>query len=95
MISRLALPAAVSRAAIWRYIWSTASLTGGLVGHTVGLVILAKALGPEQFGLLTIVATASNLGLVWCGLGSSETMRRLIARDRSVYAEAAGHAVRC
>ena len=87
------MPAAATRSAITRYVWSTLSMTGGLIGHTVGLVLLAKALGPAQFGIFTIITTASNFGLVWCGLGSGEAMRRLIARDRAAYPRAAGHAL--
>jgi O-antigen/teichoic acid export membrane protein len=75
------------------YLTSTASLTVGLVAHTVGFVVLAQSLGASQFGVLTIITTVVNLGLVWSGLGSGELLRRTIARDRSRYPEVFGHAV--
>jgi O-antigen/teichoic acid export membrane protein len=81
------------RASLMRYVTSTASMGIGLVAHTIGFVILAKTLGPLQFGLLTIITTVANFGLVWSGLGSGELLRRKVARDRATYPEVLGHAV--
>jgi O-antigen/teichoic acid export membrane protein len=81
------------RASLMRYVTSTASMGIGLVAHTIGFVILAKTLGPAQFGLLTIITAVANFGLVWSGLGSGELLRRKVARDRTTYPEVLGHAV--
>lgn len=76
-----------------RYITSTASMAIALVAHTVGFVVLAQTLGPAEFGKLSVITAVANFGLVWCGLGSSELLRRKVARDRSAYPEVLGHAV--
>lgn len=86
----LALPV---RQKIGRYV-STALTTGSsLVAHTIGLIVLARALGVEQYGLFVLVTTGATLALVWCGLGCSETCRRLVARNREDYPKALGHAL--
>ena len=76
-----------------RYAASTSYMGLSLVAHAVGLVILARALGAEQYGTLTLITTASNLALVWCGLGSGEVLRRIVSRDTSAYPQALGHAL--
>ena len=81
------------RQALSRYVWSTMSMGTSLVAHAAGLVILARYLGAEQFGLLTLVTTGSNLALTWCGLGSGEVLRRMVSRDPSSYPVALGHAL--
>jgi O-antigen/teichoic acid export membrane protein len=78
---------------VQRYASSTAYMGISLVAHAAGLVILARALGTEQFGLLTLVTTGSNLGLTWCGLGSGEVLRRMVSRDVATYPQALGHAL--
>lgn len=75
------------------YIASTGSLATGLVAQTVAFIILARSLGAEQYGLMTIVLTAATLGLMCCGLGSGEMMRRRVARDPAEYPRALGHAI--
>ncbi len=81
------------RGQIRDYVASTASLAIGLVAQTCAFVIIARALGAEQYGLLTLVTTASSIGLMWCGLGSGEIMRRRVARDRAEYPAVLGHAI--
>ena len=78
---------------ISRYAWSTSALSISLIAHTVALVILARYLGVEQFGLLSLITTGANLALAGCGLGSGEVLRRLVARDPANYPAALGHAL--
>lgn len=80
-------------AAVWKYASSTASMMAGIVGHSLAMIILARFLGPEQFGKLTILTTVISIGMVWIGLGSTEMLRRHVARDRSAYPTALGHLI--
>ncbi len=81
------------RLLVVRYLASCATMTTGVVAHMVGFIILARALGAEQFGLLQIVTTAAGLGLVWCGIGSGELMRRRVSRDLQEYPSVLGHVI--
>ena len=81
------------RAMLARYIASTSSMTIGMIAHTVGFVVLAQTLGGGTFGVLAIITAVANFGLMWCGLGSGELMRRKVARDRSIYPDVLGHAI--
>ena len=80
-------------AAVRLYASSTAALAIGLIAHTLGLILVARALGPAQFGVLALVTSVGNIGLALSGLGGSEVLRRLVARDRSIYPRALGHAL--
>jgi O-antigen/teichoic acid export membrane protein len=80
-------------AAFGRYVSSTVALGVGLIAHTLGLILVARALGPAQFGTLALVTTVSSLGLAVSGLGGSEILRRTVARDRAIYPRALGHAL--
>jgi O-antigen/teichoic acid export membrane protein len=82
-----------SRRDILGYASSTLSLAIGVIAQTLAFVVLARSLGAEQYGRLTIIMTASSIGLMWCGLGSGEVMRRRVARDKSAYPEVLGHAM--
>ncbi len=76
-----------------RYVSSTVALGIGLLAHTLGLILVARALGPAQFGTLTLITTISTLGLAVSGLGGSEVLRRTVARDPAIYPRALGHAL--
>jgi O-antigen/teichoic acid export membrane protein len=93
MLLRLKQILAERRASAVRYITSTGSMAIGLIAHTVGFIVLARALGAAQFGVLAIITAVANFGLMWCGLGSGELMRRRVARDRSAYPEVLGHTI--
>jgi len=75
------------------YLGSVASLSLSLVAHSIGLIILARALGVQQFGIITLITSVSSLGLVGCGLGAGEALRRLTARNKAAYPAIFGHAV--
>jgi O-antigen/teichoic acid export membrane protein len=75
------------------YASSTGSLMVGLIAQSVGLVVLARFLGIEQFGILMTITAVTNLGGQWCGLGAAEAMRRRTARDLSVYPLLLGHSL--
>jgi O-antigen/teichoic acid export membrane protein len=79
--------------AIRLYLSSTGLLMAGLALQSVGFFILARWLGSEQFGHLSLITAATNLGSSWCGLGTADTIRRRGSREPSLYPDLLGHAV--
>ena len=79
--------------AIRLYISSTSMLTVGIAAQAIGFVVLARWLGSGQFGHLSMITAASNLGAAWCGLGTGEAMRRRAGRDASLYPVLLGHSL--
>ncbi len=77
--------------AIRLYVSSTSLLTVGIAAQSVGFVILARWLGSDQFGHLSMITAATNLGSAWCGLGTGEAMRRRAGREPSLYPTLLGH----
>jgi O-antigen/teichoic acid export membrane protein len=75
------------------YLSSTGLLMAGVALQSVGFIILARWLGSEQFGHLSLIAAATNLGGSWCGLGAMDTIRRRGSREPSLYPDLLGHAV--
>jgi O-antigen/teichoic acid export membrane protein len=66
-------------------------LTVGIAAQSIGFIVLARWLGSDQFGHLSMITAATNLGAAWCGLGTSEAMRRRAGRDPSLYPTLLGH----
>jgi O-antigen/teichoic acid export membrane protein len=93
VFNKLARKLLDNREKLQNYAASTASMVVALVAHSIGFIVLARVLGTVQFGQLTIITTFITLGLVWCGLGSGEMLRRHVARDRAAYAKALGHTI--
>jgi O-antigen/teichoic acid export membrane protein len=93
MLHKLKKVVAHRRASAVRYVASTGSMAVGLIAHTLGFIVLARALGASQYGVLAIITAVASFGLLWCGLGSGELMRRRVARDRSAYPEVLGHTI--
>jgi O-antigen/teichoic acid export membrane protein len=77
--------------AIRLYVSSTSMLTVGIAAQSIGFIVLARWLGSDQFGHLSMITAATNLGAAWCGLGTSEAMRRRAGRDPSLYPTLLGH----
>src|SRR5882762_1003315 len=79
--------------AIRLYVSSTSLLTVGIAAQSIGFVVLARWLGSDQFGHLSMITAATNLGAAWCGLGTGEAIRRRIGRDPSIYPTMLGHSL--
>jgi O-antigen/teichoic acid export membrane protein len=79
--------------AIRLYVSSTSILAVGIAAQSVGFVVLARWLGSDQFGHLSVITAATNLGAAWCGLGTGETMRRRGSREPALYSELLGHSL--
>lgn len=79
--------------AIRLYLSSTGLLVAGLAAQSIGFVILARWLGSEQFGHLSMITAASSLGSSWCSMGVLDTVRRRASREPSIYPDVLGHAL--
>jgi O-antigen/teichoic acid export membrane protein len=79
--------------AIRLYITSTSLLTVGIAAQSIGFVVLARWLGSDQFGHLSMITAATNLGGAWCGLGAGEAMRRRAGREPALYPQLLGHSL--
>jgi O-antigen/teichoic acid export membrane protein len=79
--------------AIRLYITSTSLLTVGIAAQSIGFVVLARWLGSDQFGHLSMITAATNLGGAWCGLGTGEAMRRRAGREPALYPQLLGHSL--
>jgi O-antigen/teichoic acid export membrane protein len=79
--------------AVWLYVSSTSTLSVGIAAQSIGFVVLARWLGSEQFGHLSMITSVTSLGAAWCGLGTGEAMRRRVGRDPALYPTMLGHGV--
>jgi O-antigen/teichoic acid export membrane protein len=77
--------------AIRLYVSSTSMLMVGIAAQSIGFIVLARCLGSDQFGHLSMITAATNLGAAWCGLGTNETMRRRAGREPSLFPTLLGH----
>jgi O-antigen/teichoic acid export membrane protein len=79
--------------AIRLYITSTSLLAVGIAAQSIGFIVLARWLGSDQFGHLSMITAATNLAGAWCGLGTGEAMRRRAGRDPALYPQLLGHSL--
>jgi O-antigen/teichoic acid export membrane protein len=75
------------------YVTSTSSMMIGIGAQSIGFIVMARYLGTEQYGHLTMITAVTALGAQWCGLGGVEAMRRRVARDPALYPAMLGHAL--
>ena len=73
------------------YVGSAGSMIGGLTAQLFAFVVLARHLGPSQFGVLMTITAVTGFTLTLCGLGGGDTMVRRLARQRSLYPALLGH----
>jgi O-antigen/teichoic acid export membrane protein len=79
------------RPIIRTYFASTGTLMISLAAQFSTFILLARGLGPENFGKLMIITAVTSIGATVCGAGSADAMVRLVARDRSAYSSMLGH----
>jgi O-antigen/teichoic acid export membrane protein len=79
------LPGAVA------YAGSSATLILGSIAQLLAFAILARSLGPEQFGGLLTITAITNVALNLVGFGANEPMVRRIAVDPQLYPKMLGH----
>lgn len=75
------------------YAASSGSLVAANAAQLLTFALLARWLGPSQFGLFVQVTAITTIAVHLCGLGSSDSLIRRVARDRSMYPRMLGHAL--
>lgn len=83
--SRSVSPALVS------YLLSSGSLASAALSQLVTFAILARALGPTEFGLFVQISAATTVAVQLCGLGASDCLLRRVSREPACYADLLGH----
>ena len=73
------------------YAASGGSLVAASAAQLVTFGILARALGPAQFGLFVQFSALTSIAVQVCGLGASDCLIRRIAQDPRAYPAMLGH----
>lgn len=80
-----------ARPALVSYLLSSGALASAALSQLVTFAILARSLGPIEFGLFVQISAVATVAVQLCGLGASDCLLRWVARDRAVYADLLGH----
>lgn len=76
---------------IFSYLLSSGSLAAASLAQLATFAILARALGPAEFGLFVQVSAITAIAVQICGLGASDCLLRRVSRERASYPELLGH----
>jgi len=82
---RLACPILAS------YLLSSGSLAAAALSQLVTFAILARALGPTEFGLFVQISAVTAIAVQLCGLGASDCLLRRVSRQPASYPSLLGH----
>ncbi|MEL6977337.1 MAG: hypothetical protein AAGM38_01480 [Pseudomonadota bacterium] len=74
------------------WIVSTATLVFSAACQLISLLILARAIGAEDYAVIVAVGAAVSIGHEIVGLGGGELVIRAMANNRGAYREYSGHA---
>lgn len=85
MRNRLKHPALIG------YLLSSASLASAALSQLVTFAILARALGPGEFGLFVQISAVTAVAVQLCGLGASDCLLRRVSREPESYSSLLGH----
>lgn len=75
------------------YMASSGSLVAANAAQLLTFALLARWLGPSQFGLFVQVTAITTVAVHLCGLGANDCLIRRVARDRAMYPAMLGHAL--
>lgn len=73
------------------YLLSSGSLASAALSQLVTFAILARALGPAEFGLFVQASAVTAIAMQLCGLGASDCLLRRVSREPESYAGLLGH----
>lgn len=73
------------------YIASSGSLVAANAAQLLTFAILARSLGPSQFGLFVQFTAVTSIAIHLCGLGASDCLVRRVAQQPSMYPIMLGH----
>ncbi len=79
------------RPTILSYVASSGSLFAANVAQLFTFAILARALGPHEFGLFVSIMAITAVATYVCGLGGAECLVRRVAQEPSIYPAMLGH----
>lgn len=79
------------RPALVGYLLSSGALASAALSQLVTFAILARALGPLEFGLFVQISAVTAIAVQLCGLGASDGLLRRVAREPGSYAALLGH----
>ena len=75
------------------YVASSGSLVAANAAQLLTFALLARWLGPSQFGLFVQVSAITTVAVHLCGLGANDCLIRRVARDHAMYPAMLGHAL--
>lgn len=73
------------------YLLSSGSLATASLSQLVTFAILARSLGPAEFGLFVQISAVTAVAVQLCGLGASDSLLRRVARIPESYPALLGH----
>lgn len=79
------------RPALVSYLMSSGALASAALSQLVTFAILARALGPIEFGLFVQISAVTAIAVQLCGLGASDCLLRRVSREPGSYAALLGH----
>jgi O-antigen/teichoic acid export membrane protein len=73
------------------YLLSSGSLASAGLAQLATFAILARALGPAEFGLFVQISAVTAVAVQICGLGASDCLLRRVSREPASYPFLLGH----
>jgi O-antigen/teichoic acid export membrane protein len=73
------------------YLLSSGSLAAASLAQLATFAILARALGPAEFGLFVQISAVTAIAVQICGLGASDCLLRRVSREPASYPCLLGH----
>jgi O-antigen/teichoic acid export membrane protein len=73
------------------YLLSSGSLAMAAISQLATFAILARALGPAEFGLFVQISAVTAIAVQLCGLGASDCLLRRVSREPERYPALLGH----
>jgi O-antigen/teichoic acid export membrane protein len=73
------------------YLLSSGSLAAASLAQLATFAILARALGPSEFGLFVQISAITAIAVQICGLGASDCLLRRVSREPASYPGLLGH----
>lgn len=80
-----------ARPILINYLLSSGSLATASLSQLVTFAILARSLGPAEFGLFVQISAMTAVAVQICGLGASDCLLRRVSREPETYASLLGH----
>lgn len=80
-----------ARPILFSYLLSGGSLASAGLAQLVTFAILARSLGPAEFGLFVQISAVTAIAVQLCGLGASDSLLRRVSREPQSYPSLLGH----